>query len=283
MSTVPEVIAANHMGMKVLGISCVTNMAAGILPQKINHEEVLETGAMVRDTLVRFLKALLPRLAAMSDGRSAARRRAGRPRARLRAITPNSRWARRWKMPTAASTPAATWRTPPTGSPSAPSAWPCSRPSPRACASSAASPWPPIPTTLTPPCGACRQILWEFCGDVEIVLVNPRGKDRNLSFERSVPEAIRCARICKTDSPYPPASCSRLRCCSLCSAAAPADWIWSARYVITEDRGASRDRERRRGHPRRPHRGRRHAAPRSTARSRPSSGWTGPTPSSRRA
>ena len=63
MSTVPEVIVANHMGMKVLGISCVTNMAAGILPQKINHEEVLETGAMVRETLVRFLRALLPRLA----------------------------------------------------------------------------------------------------------------------------------------------------------------------------------------------------------------------------
>ena len=64
MSTVGEVIVANHMGMKVLGISCVTNMAAGILPQKINHEEVLETGAMVRDTLVKFLKALLPRLEA---------------------------------------------------------------------------------------------------------------------------------------------------------------------------------------------------------------------------
>jgi purine-nucleoside phosphorylase len=65
MSTVPEVIVANHMGMKVLGISCVTNMAAGIWPStKINHEEVLETGAMVRDTLVRFLKALLPRLEA---------------------------------------------------------------------------------------------------------------------------------------------------------------------------------------------------------------------------
>ena len=62
MSTVPEVIVANHMGMKVLGVSCVTNMAAGILPQKIHHEEVLETGAMVRDTLVKFLKALLPRL-----------------------------------------------------------------------------------------------------------------------------------------------------------------------------------------------------------------------------
>jgi purine-nucleoside phosphorylase len=65
MSTVPEVIVAHHMGIKVLGISCVTNMAAGIIPQqKINHEEVLETGAMVRDTLVRFLKALLPRLEA---------------------------------------------------------------------------------------------------------------------------------------------------------------------------------------------------------------------------
>lgn len=64
MSTALEVIAANHMGIKVLGVSCVTNMAAGILPQKIHHEEVLETGARVRDTLVRFLKTLLPRLEA---------------------------------------------------------------------------------------------------------------------------------------------------------------------------------------------------------------------------
>ncbi|MBS1858380.1 MAG: purine-nucleoside phosphorylase [Acidobacteria bacterium] len=62
MSTVPEVIVANYLGIKVLGISCVTNMAAGMLPQKINHQEVLETGVMVRDTLVRYLKALLPRL-----------------------------------------------------------------------------------------------------------------------------------------------------------------------------------------------------------------------------
>ena len=62
MSTVPEVIVANYLGMHVLAISCVTNMAAGILPQKINHEEVLETGRRVRDTLVTFLKTLAPRL-----------------------------------------------------------------------------------------------------------------------------------------------------------------------------------------------------------------------------
>lgn len=62
MSTVPETIMANYLGMRVLAISCVTNMAAGILPQKIDHAEVLETGRQVRGTLVRLLKGLLPRL-----------------------------------------------------------------------------------------------------------------------------------------------------------------------------------------------------------------------------
>jgi purine-nucleoside phosphorylase len=69
MSTVPEVIVANHMGMKVLAVSCVTNMAAGILPERINHDEVLETGESVRSTLVRLLRTVIPRLEA-SSGRS---------------------------------------------------------------------------------------------------------------------------------------------------------------------------------------------------------------------
>ncbi len=63
MSTVPEVIAARQMGMKVLAISCATNMAAGILDQPINHEEVLETGERVKGDFVALLKTVLPEIA----------------------------------------------------------------------------------------------------------------------------------------------------------------------------------------------------------------------------
>ena len=59
MSTVPEAIVARHMGMQVLGISCITNMAAGISEQLINHEEVMETGRRVRDTFARLLGRLV--------------------------------------------------------------------------------------------------------------------------------------------------------------------------------------------------------------------------------
>ena len=59
MSTIPEVIVARHMGMRVLGISCVTNMAAGVLDQPLSHEEVIETTRRVRDKFVRLVKAIV--------------------------------------------------------------------------------------------------------------------------------------------------------------------------------------------------------------------------------
>ena len=63
MSTVAEVIAARHMDIKVLAISCVTNMAAGILDQSLSHAEVMETGERVKTIFEALLRAVLPRVA----------------------------------------------------------------------------------------------------------------------------------------------------------------------------------------------------------------------------
>ena len=62
MSTVHEVIIARHMGLEVLGLSVVTNMAAGVLDEPINHEEVMDTGRRIEGQFTSLLKALIPRL-----------------------------------------------------------------------------------------------------------------------------------------------------------------------------------------------------------------------------
>jgi purine-nucleoside phosphorylase len=66
MSTVAEVIAARQMELNVLAISCVTNMAAGILDQPLSHAEVMETGERVKSTFESLLRAVLPRVAALT-------------------------------------------------------------------------------------------------------------------------------------------------------------------------------------------------------------------------
>jgi purine-nucleoside phosphorylase len=59
MSTVPEAIVARHMGLRVLGLSCITNMAAGISEAPINHEEVIETGQRVKETFTQLLRGVI--------------------------------------------------------------------------------------------------------------------------------------------------------------------------------------------------------------------------------
>ncbi|GEL08482.1 purine-nucleoside phosphorylase [Salisediminibacterium halotolerans] len=62
MSTVPEVIAARHAELDVLGVSCISNMAAGILDQPLTHDEVIETTEQVKADFLRFIKAIIQKI-----------------------------------------------------------------------------------------------------------------------------------------------------------------------------------------------------------------------------
>jgi purine-nucleoside phosphorylase len=62
MSTVPEVLAANHCGIKTAGISCITNMAAGILDAPLNHREVIETAERVKENFSKLIKSVAEKI-----------------------------------------------------------------------------------------------------------------------------------------------------------------------------------------------------------------------------
>jgi purine-nucleoside phosphorylase len=62
MSTVPEVIVANHSGLKVIGITCISNMAAGILDQPLSHDEVMETTEKAKAHFIKLVKSIVKEL-----------------------------------------------------------------------------------------------------------------------------------------------------------------------------------------------------------------------------
>ena len=71
MSTVPEAIAANHLGVRVAGVSCITNLAAGLSTQKVTHEEVMQNSKLGSDRLTRLLENSIPKIAAQHGGKKA--------------------------------------------------------------------------------------------------------------------------------------------------------------------------------------------------------------------
>ena len=271
MSTVPEVIVANHMGMKVLGISCVTNMAAGILPQKINHEEVLETGAHGARHSGAAAEDSAP-AAGGSEGGRAARSRAGAFASNAhRAVFefPGRRCdrGRVGRIHTGCNVENATYGL-------------------TICAervaifkaiSEGARKFRRVAVAadtdmLTPPCGACRQILWEFCGDIGVMLVNPRGKTESFRLKDLFPRPFDVSFLSLAS---PVARCVACR--------EPADWICERALRPHHGSAAARHRERRRRGARRAHRRGRHAGRNRQPLSGQSSASTAPTRSSRRA
>ena len=198
MSTVPEVIVAAHMGARVLGLSCCTNLAAGVTGEKLSHAEVTETAARVRDQFIALLVARSSsgwRAERMKRRRSMRRSSTRRARCAPTRHAPYSRYQRRRggaRRQRQASTPAPTSRTRRTGWRCAPSAARWRPPSPPA---RSASPRVAVVTATSPPaapCGMCRQVLAEFAGDeLPVALVNDAGERSDTTLGALLPHAFR--------------------------------------------------------------------------------------------
>ena len=180
MSTVPEVIAARHMGARVLGLSCITNLAAGITGEKLSHAEVTETAARVRDQFERSCSTH-PRAAVRTESCVIERRARSASRAQC-AHAPTRRTRVTRSAPRCAATSGKIYVGANVENASYGLAL-CAERNAVAAAVTAGGKridGVAVATSTSPPaapCGMCRQVLAEFAGDdLPIALVNDKGE-----------------------------------------------------------------------------------------------------------
>ena len=205
MSTVPEVIAARHMGMRVLGISCITNMAAGVIKKKLDHREVLEVGEQGagRPASTCWAASSRTRRSRHEGGRRrrrACRRSApagarGAPRARTRPFSQlqgggGAAHAATGEIVTGCNIENASYGL--TLCAERVAVFKAVSEGMRGFDAIAVAVDSP---KLAAPCGPCRQILWEFCGDIWVHMVDLEGHARH---------ACGCRSCCRTLRPAEP-------------------------------------------------------------------------------
>lgn len=202
MSTVPEVIVANQMGMRVSGISCITNMAAGISPVKLSHQEVMDTAERVRQHFVALLDGAIQQFHGQVPQVSESPLRQGSydhtaliqtaREARLRAYAPYSNFL------VGAAVISGTGHIF-SGCNIENSTYGATRCAEQVALFQAYAHGERDITAIavvtdtsppSPPCGICRQVIRELAGDADIILANLSGETRRFRIDDLLPEAF---------------------------------------------------------------------------------------------